>query len=87
MEVVVQPVSLTVRGSDVNKGEECNIVIRIVRGPLNWKSTRSYTIFAEDTTLAFQKEEFRKQSGLYFTKEGPEYKKASIKICKVVNEE
>lgn len=87
MEVLLQPTSLAVQGADVNGGAECKVVLRIIRGPLTWKSSRSYSIFPEDTSLTLTGEEFRKQSGFYFTKDGAEYKKATIKVCKVIDEE
>ena len=81
MEIEIKPRSLSYKASEVNGGNPCKIYIKIVRGPLTWQS-KDYQLDQEEISLQFDNDSFKKKSGLYFTKGGAEYKKATILVMK-----
>ena len=83
MEIKIKPLTLTIRGmsGEFNNGQSCDIQLQIVRGPFNFNSANQH-VTSEDRNVQFLNEEFKKNSGFYFTKDGAEYKKAAINIVK-----
>ena len=85
METLIVPKQLDLTAGEFTT-EPVEVFLRIYRGPVTWQSKR-YTVQPEDDKLVFSGEEFRKQSGFYFTKEGAEYKRMTIKIVKLHGED
>lgn len=82
MEIKLLPKLLSYDPREANDGEPCQIFVRVVRGPLTWQ-TKKYSIESDNDIIDFNQEEFVKKSGFYFTKDGAEFKKATISILKV----
>ena len=60
-----------------------NFKLKINRGPFTY-DTKVYTVKdTNESYLHFEDEHFKKESTLYFTDKGAEFKKAVIKIVKV----
>jgi len=85
MEVILQPINIEIKGSELNEGRECKLLVRIERGPVTWQTNESYRVFPEDTEIVISDEEFKKRSGFYFTKDGAEFKKATIKVIMIAD--
>ena len=82
MEIMFKPVSISYTPAEVNEGEPCEIYLEVTRGPLTWNSEK-YDLNSDETEIQFREgDKFNKKSGFYFTKEGAEYKKATIKVMK-----
>lgn len=83
MEIKLRPLTLQLRGSsgELNDGQPCEVQIQIIRGPETFTSGL-YHVTPEAKEVIFSEEEFKKNSGFYFSKDGPEYKKATFNVLK-----
>lgn len=81
MDITYIPKSLTYNFDEVNDGQTCEIYLKILRGPLKWESN-PYQLTPHSYEINFDGEKLEKSSGFYFTKDGPEFKKATFKVIK-----
>ena len=84
MEIKIHPLSIYLRGiaGELNEGQSCELQVQIVRGPYTFTS-KAYHVTPEAEEVMLSSEEFKKNSGFYFTqKEGAQHKKAVINIVK-----
>ena len=86
MEVTFQPLKLKLKSEELSpEGEPCSLMVKVLRGPLTWQ-TKPVQVIPGETEIEFGQEEMKKQSGFYFTKDGVEFKKATIQVLKMVAE-